>query len=233
MSKLDELINQLCPDGIKYKTLEEVTKGVNIGINPRKFFKLNPNDATGFYVTVRELNGLQGVQKTDKTDLINQDAVDIIQARANIEIGDILFSNTGTVGKMALISEKVKNWGVNEGIYVIKPKNSIINSKFLYYYLNSNIAFIQYSKMFTGSTLKHITQKALLSIRVPVPPIEVQCEIVQILDKFTKLEAELEAELEARKKQYEYYRNKLLNFDGTANPCGCTHTHTHTHTRML
>lgn len=42
---------------------------------------------------------------------------------------------------MALISEKVKNWGVNEGIYVIKPKNSIINSKFLYYYLNKIYSF--------------------------------------------------------------------------------------------
>ena len=62
--------------------------------------------------------------------------------------------------------------------------------------------------------------------------MEVQCEIVRILDKLTRLETELEekleAELEARKKQYEYYRDKLLNFDETANPCGCTHTHTHT-----
>ena len=226
MNKLEELINELCPNGIESKMLEDITKEINIGINPRKFFKLNPNDATGFYVTVRELNGLQGVKKTDKTDLINEEAIKIIQARARVEVGDILFSNTGTVGKMALINEENKNWGINEGIYVIKPKNDIINSRFLYYYLNSNLAYQQYSKMFTGSTLKHITQKALMSINVPVPAIKVQCEIVRILDKFT----ELEAELEARKKQYEYYKNKLLNFDETANPCSCTHTHTHTHT---
>ena len=55
--------------------------------------------------------------------------------------------------------------------------------------------------------------------------MEVQCEIVRILDKFTEIEEKLELELEARKKQYEYYRNKLLNFDETANPCGCIHTH--------
>ena len=76
--------------------------------------------------------------------------------------------------------------------------------------------------------MKTITKEEFTKFRIPVPPIEVQCEIVRILDKITKLEAELEAELEARKRQYEYYRDKLLNFDDTANPCGCTHTHTHT-----
>lgn len=50
-------------------------------------------------------------------------------------------------------------------------------------------------------------------IKIPVPPLEVQDEIVRILDSFTKLEAELEAELEARRKQYEYYRDSLLNFE--------------------
>lgn len=54
--------------------------------------------------------------------------------------------------------------------------------------------------------------KLMNDIVIPLPPLEVQKEIVRILDKFTTLEAELEAELEARKKQYEYYRNQLLSF---------------------
>ena len=233
MSKLEELIKEKCPNGVEYKQLEKLTSEINIGINPRNFFELNPNNATGFYVTVRELNGLNGVKQYDKTDLINDKAVKIINERAHIEVGDILFSNTGTVGKMALVDREPTNWGVNEGIYVIKPIDSLINSKYLYYYLDSSLAYNDYSKKFTGSTLKHVTQQALKQLRIPVPPLEVQNEIVHILDDFTSLEAELEAELEARKKQYEYYRNKLLNFDETANPCGCTHTHTHTHTRIF
>ena len=52
--------------------------------------------------------------------------------------------------------------------------------------------------------------------RFPVPPLPVQEEIVQILDSFSSLEAELEAELEARRKQYEYYRDRLLSFDELA-----------------
>lgn len=85
MSKLDDLIAELCPDGVDYHPLSKLTTAINIGINPRKYFKLNPDDAEGFYVTVRELNGLQGVLEYDKTDKINLQAVKIINERANIE----------------------------------------------------------------------------------------------------------------------------------------------------
>lgn len=128
MSGLDRLIQKFCLEGVEYKTLESVTRSLTIGVNPRKFFKLNPPNADCFYVTVRELNGLQGVKQYDKTDKINKEAVDFIEKRSNIEKGDILFSNTGTVGKLALVIENPINWNVNEGIYVIKPILSIINS---------------------------------------------------------------------------------------------------------
>ena len=147
MGKLEELINKLCPNGVEYKNLESITKSVNIGINPRKFFKLNPDDATGFYVTVRELNGLNGVNQTEKTDLINDNAINLIQTRANIEKGDILFSNTGTVGKMALVNSDILNWGVNEGIYVIKPIGDIIISKFCFVCTGRNYFYKQQCKV--------------------------------------------------------------------------------------
>lgn len=213
MSKIEELIEKLCPNGVEFKKLEKITKSINIGINPRKFFKLNPADSTGFYVTVRELNGLKGVKEYEKTDKINDEAIQIINNRANIEKGDILFSNTGTVGKLALVNETPINWGVNEGIYIIKPIEEKILSKYLYYYLDSSHAYKDYSSKFTGSTLKHVTQKALASLIVAVPPLEVQCKIVHILDDFTLLSAELSAELKARQKQYEYYNCNLLKFE--------------------
>ena len=58
-----------------------------------------------------------------------------------------------------------------------------------------------------------VDMKRFKKLEFPLPPIEVQTEIVRILDKFTSLEAELEAELDCRKRQYEYYRDKLLSFD--------------------
>ena len=61
----------------------------------------------------------------------------------------------------------------------------------------------------TGTTVSHLSPKGIAKIKIPVPPLEVQKEIVRVLDSFT----ELEAELEARNKQYEYYRNNLMTFD--------------------
>lgn len=222
MNKIDELIKERCPNGVKHITLKDIVTAVNIGINPRRFFKLNPENAEGFYVTVRELNGLQGVINTPKTDQISLEAVEIIRNRANIEKGDILFSNTGTVGKMALVQETPSDWGVNEGIYVIKPRSDLIDSRFLYYYLASTKAVKEYSSKFTGSTLKHVTQNALLSLHIPVPPLEIQQEIVGILNSFTELEAELEAELTKRKQQYEHYRDHLLSFENIAGEGGAS-----------
>ena len=210
MTKLEELLKEYCPNGVEYKKLSDITSSINIGVNPRRFFTLNPKDADCFYVTVRELNGLCGVKKYDKTDLISKEAVGIIQSRAKIEKGDLLFSNTGTVGKLALVSETPKDWGVNEGIYVIKPIKEIVESRFLYYYLSSDLAYKEYSTKFTGSTLKHITQKALSELQIPLPALPVQREIVRVLDGFTLYSQELTAELTARCKQYEYYKQLLL-----------------------
>ncbi|MCF2710790.1 restriction endonuclease subunit S [Schaalia hyovaginalis] len=68
-------------------------------------------------------------------------------------------------------------------------------------------------KYLTGTKVRRISDASLSRILIPVPPIEIQREVVGILDSFTKLEAELEAELEARRVQYAFYRDRLLSFD--------------------
>ena len=73
---------------------------------------------------------------------------------------------------------------------------------------------INLSKMNTGTgAIPSLTQTVLSRIEIPVPPLEVQRKIVEVLDNFSELTAELTAELEARQKQYEYYRDNLLNFN--------------------
>ncbi len=67
------------------------------------------------------------------------------------------------------------------------------------------------SKFYRGSGIKHPSMKDVLDMNIALPPLEVQCEIVHILDDFTLLSAELSAELKARQKQYDYYSEKLLN----------------------
>ena len=88
-------------------------------------------------------------------------------------------------------------------------ETEILSYKFLYYWLSIEAKKYVYSGMGNPKLMSNQIAKIL----IPLPPISVQQEIVRILDKFTTLETELETELEARKKQYEYYRNRLLSFD--------------------
>ena len=91
--------------------------------------------------------------------------------------------------------------------------SSKLNAKYVSYFFASDSFQRSKRKYITGTKVRRIAPSALEKIKIPVPPLEVQDEIVRILDSFTKLEAELEAELEARRKQYEYYRDSLLNFE--------------------
>ena len=100
-----------------------------------------------------------------------------------------------------------KFWA-NNHVHVLRGKNNV-DSRFIYYYLQT----VNFVPFLTGGDRAKLTKAKLLEIQIPLPPLSVQQEIVRILDKFTQLEAELEAELDCRKRQYEYYRNKLLTFN--------------------
>lgn len=100
------------------------------------------------------------------------------------------------------------------GIRILEKYRTEINSTFLNYYFRG-IEFRKIvQKAVRGVTRFYISKKDFMKIKIPIPPIEVQEEIVRILDKFTELSAELTAELTARKKQYEFYRDQLLSFNG-------------------
>ena len=104
----------------------------------------------------------------------------------------------------------------NEPIFVsdafsIKPLSSSIDIKYVYHFLLNKQEFIY--RLQKGSGVPHVYTKDVAKIQIPIPPIEVQKEIVRILDSFTELTAELTAELKARKQQYSYYREQLLSFE--------------------
>jgi len=215
MSELDRLIAELCPDGVERKQLEDVIISLKTGLNPRKNFVLNTEDSKNYYVTVREIvNGK--IVFFNKTDKVNDDALRLISNRSNLETGDVLFSGTGTVGRIAVVEETPFNWNVKEGVYVIKPNQELVKSRFIAYVLGSSLAIDAYSHKIVGSPVCSLPMTDLRKLSIPVPPLPIQREIVRILDNFTefeaKLAAELTAELTARKKQYEYYRYELLTF---------------------
>ena len=117
----------------------------------------------------------------------------------------------------------VKSRGIIEFEYYDKPfshknemwsyysENENINIKYVYYFLKQQEPYFQ--KLGSKMQMPQIALPDTEKFQIPLPPLSVQQEIVRILDKFTQLEAELEAELDCRKRQYEYYRNKLLTFN--------------------
>jgi len=200
---------------VEWKTLGEVLLSVKTGLNPRRFFKLNTSDAKNYYITIRELRDGK-IIPSDKTDRINDDALNLCQKRSNLEIGDVLFSGTGTIGEMAIIKEEPYNWNIKEGVYALKPNHIIITSGYIRYILSSQKIKDKIISKSAGGTVKSISMKELQLIQIPVPPIEEQERIAGILDKFDTLvnsiSEGLPREIELRRKQYEYYREKLLSF---------------------
>ncbi|EHS1184923.1 restriction endonuclease subunit S [Vibrio vulnificus] len=222
MSHLNYLEKLLDGVDVEWKLLDELIVSLKTGLNPRKNFQLNTDDADGYYVTVREIQNGK-VVFLEKTDRVNRIALELINNRSNLEAGDILFSGTGTVGRTAVIKEKPLNWNIKEGVYVIKPLKQIVSPKYLSHLLNSQEIVKEYSRKIVGSPVISLPMGELKKLKIPIPcpdnpekSLAIQAEIVRILDAFTDMTAELTTELTAelnlRKKQYNYYRDKLLSF---------------------
>ena len=195
--------------------LGTVTKSVNTGLNPRRFFKLNTDDASNYYVTIREIQN-NSVVFSEKTDRINDEALQLCNNRSNLEIGDILFSGTGTIGETAVVEKTPTNWNIKEGVYSIKPLPEKLNSRFLMYLLHTNKIKAEIFKKVAGGTVKSIPMGELRKLKIPVPPLSEQERLVNLIDRFdalcNDLTSGLPAEIAARQKQYEYYRDQLLTF---------------------
>ena len=201
--------------GYVWLELDDVIYSLNTGLNPRQFFKLNTDDATNYYITIREIRDGE-IVPTDKTDRINDDALSLCNNRSNLEVGDILFSGTGTIGETAVIKETPYNWNIKEGVYVIKPNQNIILPNYLRYLLMTEYIKTAYMKKVSGGTVKSIPMSDLKKLKIPIPTLESQQRIAELLNHFDavckNLTSDLQAEIEAHKKQYEYYKDKLLSF---------------------
>ena len=138
----------------------------------------------------------------------------------NIQVhkDDILITKDGTLGKVAILKEEpAKETTLNSGVFRIKVlDDNEVCPKYLYHFFTSKYFKDFVESVKTGSTIPHLTQQGLLTLNIPVPSLEEQFKIVDLLDNFDILANDitegLPAEIEARQKQYEYYRDKLLTF---------------------
>ena len=155
---------------------------IRTGLNPRKNFELDTPGAENWYVTVRELDGVS-IRTSEATSKINDQALEMIQNRARIKVGDVLFSGTGTIGNTALVSLPPSNWGVKEGIYILTPDTSLMRSDFLLWILRSRKILSLADEMSDGSTIKSIPIEKLKRVPIPLPSLSVQKSIVNYLDR--------------------------------------------------
>ena len=118
----------------------------------------------------------------------------------------VLIPRKGSISNLFYIEKAF--WNVDTIYYTEIDENKII-PKYFYYYLTT----VKLEEMATNPTRPSLTQAILDKVKIPIPPLEIQEKIVQILDKFTDYVTELTSELTSRKKQYSYYRDKLLSFE--------------------
>ncbi len=187
MSKLDELIRELCPDGVKYKKLVDA-----VSIERGKRVVRSQLSIRGKYPVYQNSLTPLGYH-TDCN--YNANTTFIIVAGAAGEIG---------------FSDKAF-WAADDCFTVVCPENVL--NRYIYHLLLNNQN--QLASKVRKASIPRLSRSAIENLVIPIPPLDVQREIVRILDNFTELTAELTVELTARQKQYAFYRNKLLTFGKT------------------
>lgn len=185
MKNLETLIQELCPDGVEFVKLGDVCE-IKRGIRVVK----------------------KDLQETGKNPVYQNSLVPLgYKDEFNYPSNVAFVISAGAAGDVGY--SEVPFWAADDCLTITCPSN--IENKYVYYFLK-NYEYKLKSKVRKAS-IPRLSRKVVDDLEIPLPPIEVQTEIVRILDKFTSLEAELEAELDCRKRQYEYYRDKLLSFD--------------------
>ena len=119
--------------------------------------------------------------------------------------------------RITIVPEKYDNQICSTGYCVLRPNLDKIIPEWLYYNLQTNKYYDYVESFQQGASYPSISDSAVKSYKIPIPPLTKQEQIVNVLSKFDKLVNDisegLPAEIEARRKQYEYYRNKLLSFE--------------------
>lgn len=188
MESIEQMIKRLCQKGVEYVKLGEVCKLERGKVFSKKYIEEHPGQYPVFSSQTAN-NGELG-----KIDTFNYNGEFLTWTTDGAYAGTIFYRE----GKFSITNV----------CGLIKNNDTMFNIKFLFHWLR----LVSNNYVYSGMGNPKLMSNQTAEILIPVLTMEVQNRIVEVLDKMTTLTAELEAELEARKQQYEYYRNKLLTF---------------------
>ena len=212
MSRLAELIKELCPAGVEHRPLGEIGSFVRGGGLQKTDFVEQGKPCVHY----GQIHTRFGIFTEEAVASVSDAQYDRLK---RADHGDLLIATTSEDDEAV---GKATAWlgpgevAISGDMFYFRHS---LDPKYVSYFFASSMFQEQKQPYLTGAKVRRISDKGLSRVRIPVPPLEVQREIVRILDQFTTLEAELEVELEARRAQYEHYRNHLLSYDSLA-ACG-------------
>jgi type I restriction enzyme S subunit len=195
----------MCPDGVRYKAIGDIGELVRGNGMPKSDFA-----ASGVgCIHYGQIYTYYGVWTTETVSFVPAEKATKL---AKVDPGNLIITNTSE--NVADVCKAVAWLGKDQivtGGHATVLKHGE-DPKYLSYYLQSRQFFVEKRKHATGTKVIDVSARSLAKIRIPVPPLAVQREIVSVLDTFRELEAELEAELKGRRRQYQHYRDALLSF---------------------
>lgn len=204
MNKIQQLIEELCPDGVEVKKIQDVCRKITSGGTPLTS-RSEYYNGTIPWLRTQEIDWLEIFDTNVK---ITEEGLKNSSANwipANCVIVAMYGATAAKVGinKIPLTT--------NQACCNLEIDYEQANYRYVYYWLCHEY---QNLKALGEGAQFNINGQKVKNYEIPIPPLPIQQEIVKILDTFTALDATLQAELQARRKQYEHYRNELLNFEG-------------------
>ena len=198
---------------VEWKTLGEVATVTKLA--GYEFTKYVNYSSSGKIIALRGLNVKKGRLVLDDVKYIDNSEFSKLN-RSKLQIDDMLFTYVGTVGEVALI-DKDDTYYLAPNVAMVRLNTNAIIAKYLMYYCQSNaFVYSQIERLMEASSMKNLTMEKIRQFKIPVPSLEIQYRIVQVLDNFdmvcNDLNIGLPKEIELRQKQYEYFREKLLTF---------------------
>lgn len=206
MSRLRELIDELCPGGVEYRMLGELTTKIVDGSH--KVPPKSSNDDALPMISAQNI--VNGKLDTSFGRYIEPSSYALESLRTRAQRDDVLLTIVGAIGRTAMV-ETDDVLAFQRSVCVITADKSCLDPRFLRHVLDSSAIQSYMEANARGAAQKGFYLSQVAALSIPVPPIEVQREIVRILDSFQELDDALTAEIEAREKQLRVAQEVLFN----------------------